>query len=283
MFPKDFFKDIERTMAVLNEIYEKTVIPSLEYYRTFGEKMSEIMNSDGLNELQRTFNDLGEQIRQAADEVVQYKSIIIELGYPPHESLPLPKMRMIVQDYNKHGIEYVKEYIDPLMEKVYDEIFLEELLLDWEDNDLVQDRKSILRSAIKCHKQQLYNSSVPTLLPQLEGIIAKGFRHEGSMGGYQQKVYLKHLLQIDETEERFFSFEEALQSYYLQYILVPFKHGENVDSEVSRHAILHGAFVDYGYKENSIKIILLFDFLLTTLKNLSEDTIQKAKDELTKK
>jgi hypothetical protein len=280
LFSNDTLDEFSRFAKELNETIDRTVRPLIE----FQKEMDNIFESDGFTQLTRTFKDLGEQIRQAADEVGQYKSIIVELGYPPHESLPLGEMRMIVQDYNNHGIEYVKAYIDPLMEKIYDELFLEDLLKQWEKSDLVSDRLSILRSAIRCHKQQLFSASIPTLLPQLEGIIGKGFDHSGWMGGKILKVYIKYLLQLDKTQERFFSFEEALRTYYLRYIINPsFEYGKDVESEISRNAILHGYFLEYGNKENSLKIILLFDFLLTTLSNLGEETIQKAKDELYKK
>ncbi|WP_142245903.1 hypothetical protein [Rossellomorea marisflavi] len=256
--------------------------------RAFGESFSESLKpinnifGEGFTNLRASFEELGKQLREAANDIDKFKPIIVELGYPPHKSLSVPEMRMIVNDYYEHGVEYVRDYIDPLMESYYDDHLIEELTSEWESRGLISDRISILRSAIRCHKQQNYNASIPTLIPQLEGIIAKAFKHRGQMSGYHQKVYLSHLLNVDESKS-FYSFEQGLEKYYIEYILVQFEHGKDIESDISRHAILHGGYVDYGHKNNSLKIILLFDFLLSTLSNLSEETIQNAKEVINKK
>jgi hypothetical protein len=165
------------------------------------------------------------------------------------------------------------------MFEIYDEEYLDHILLKWEQRKLISSRISILRNVIKCHNQQMYNASIPTLLPQLEGTIANAFQHKGKLNSYHLKVYLKHLL-IKPNEERVFSFEEALHNYYIQYVLVNFEHGKEIMSEVSRHAILHGGLTSYGTKENSLKLILLFDFLIDCFDEITEEVIMKARKEI---
>ncbi|UOE57301.1 hypothetical protein [Cytobacillus oceanisediminis] len=269
MFSDDFWKQYKEFTTRIVE----SVVPIIEDVRKTVQES--IMNFPS-----ESFVELGEMLRGINDEAIQFKSIIVELGYPPHTEISIPLMRGIVSDYNEHGIECVKEYIDEVMIFNFDYEFLDFLSRKWEKNEFVKDRIQVLRNVIKCHNQQMYSASIPTLLPQLEGIIAKGFKHEGILSGNHQKIYLKNLL-IDPSEnEDAFKFEQALHNFYLQHILVNFKHGEVILSDVSRHAILHGGKVDYGSEANSLKIILAFDFLLDSLSSLTEDVITDAHKEI---
>ncbi|HDX9646726.1 TPA: hypothetical protein ROY02_003029 [Bacillus cereus] len=73
--------------------------------------------------------------------------------------------------------------------------------------------------------------------------------------------YLETLL----VNEGVFSFDKQIQTFYLNTILVGFEHGEPLQSKLSRNAILHGADVEYGTEENSLKSILIFDYILDRL------------------
>ncbi|MCM2603740.1 hypothetical protein NDQ57_03360 [Rossellomorea marisflavi] len=276
LFSDDFLKAV----TGIQESVKNALTPVIDFQISMRKTFLDITQSEGFINLRKSFAELGNQLREAAEEVDQFRTIIVELGYPPHESLPISDMRMIVQDYNEHGVEYVRKYIDSLMEDIYDDAYIEELTMEWESKELVSDRIPILRTAVRCHKQQAYYASVPTLLPQLEGTIAKGFKQDEYMTQKHLKVYLKKLLKVKNPEDKYLSFEDALETYYLQYILVPFEHGQDVESDISRHAILHGGYVEYGHRNISLKLILLYDFLLSTLSNLSEETIRDAKEEI---
>jgi hypothetical protein len=225
------------------------------------------------------FDEIGKELEKVEDDIIQFKTIIVRLGYPPHEDMPVSDIRRIVADYNEFGEEYVKKYLDDLMFEIYDEKYLDDILLKWEQTKLLSSRISILRNVIKCHNQQMYNASIPTLLPQLEGIIVDAFQHKGELRGHHLGVYLKHLL-IKPNEEESYSFEDAIHIYYMQHILVHFEHGKEIRSEVSRHAILHGGLTNYGSRENSLKLILLFDFLSDCVSKITEETIVVAKKEI---
>jgi len=66
-----------------------------------------------------------------------------------------------------------------------------------------------------------------------------------------------------------YSFDEAIQKYYLDIILAGFEHGTVPKSFLSRHAILHGGDTNYGNITNSLKSILLFDYLQDKFRLLS--------------
>ncbi|MEH6990586.1 hypothetical protein [Cytobacillus firmus] len=273
---KDYTNRITESIQPLLKVTEESIQPLLKVTEELRQSISENVSNIYFEKIA----ELGEIFRGLDDEVIQYKSIIVELGYPPHAEISIPLMRGIVHDYNEHGTDYVKEYIHEVMISNFDYKFLDELLRKWEKNDFVKDRIQILRNVIKCHNQNMYSASIPTLLPQLEGIIAKGFKHKGFLSGYHQKVYLNNLLINPLEDDEAFKFERALHNFYLQHILVNFEHGKEILSDVSRHAILHGGKVDYGTEGNSLKLILAFDFLLDSLSSLSEENIKNVQNEI---
>jgi hypothetical protein len=74
------------------------------------------------------------------------------------------------------------------------------------------------------------------------------------------KSYISELL----TDDSEFSFDAAVQLFYFEVVLANFEHGEQIPF-LSRHAILHGADVGYGTKSNSLRTILLFDYVQSNL------------------
>ncbi|PAD70695.1 hypothetical protein CHH83_02505 [Bacillus sp. 7586-K] len=266
----DFFKNYRNEIKKIFEPLRK--------------QMEELKSMFTLNidftKLMPNFEELGSELKAAGDDLIQFKTIIVELGYPPHDDLPIPIIRRIVYEYNNHGKDYVNSYLNDTLSEFYNEPKLESMLIKWNANPKLRVRLPILRNVMKCHKQQMYHASIPSLLPQLEGMIADTFQHKGQLKGYQLKTYLKHLLLVPDGHATSLSYEEALHSYYIQYVLVNFEHGKTIHSQVSRHAILHGGYYEYGTKENSLKLILLFDYLCDSFSKLKEETIEKAKEEI---
>ena len=229
--------------------------------------------------LKPCYDEIGKMLKEADDIATKYKSIVIELGYPPLMEMPMDYVKKIVTDYKEHNIEYVAEYIDELVLAFHNEQFLWEMAQKWENKKLASSRIHILKNAIKCHNLQMYDASIPTLLPQLDGIVADAFGHTGKFNGYHMKTYLEHMLKKNLNKDEF-TLTDALHEYYTKNLLVGFEFGEQITSDVSRHAILHGGNTQYGKPVNSLKLILVFDFLLTVLNDASEDIIQAAKQEI---
>lgn len=163
-------------------------------------------------------------------------------------------------------------------------------------------RKEILIEASEAYKQGMYHVSVPTFLAQIEGIIidAYGLEKEetrkyhnirsGISFDYQKKL-LKNLLCEDskkfnekkglnyskqDRNHPINAFNEILSDYYENLMITEFKHGQNGSGSVSRHGILHGANVDYGTQETSLKIILFTNLLIKKIASTEPDDLKKA-------
>lgn len=214
---------------------------------------------------------LSRNLEKGIEEEKQMKElfqiVMLGLGFPPSDTLFPKEMKYILDlysSYNGNNNELLKEVITNFLIGCYNEKELNILLQYWEQQTLCQSRIHILREVIQGHILGFYNLTVPTMLSQIEGIIAEGFNHVGHMTAKVQKQYIADLLSCTDIG----SFDNTINEYFLNTILVGFEHGTEIKSDLSRHAILHGADTNFGTKINSLKCILVFDYLLYNLKEV---------------
>ncbi|MBN8193949.1 hypothetical protein JI667_17505 [Bacillus sp. NTK074B] len=190
-----------------------------------------------------------------------FQIVMLDLGFPPSNTLFPKEMKYILELYssfNGNNSVLLKEEITNFLIDCYNEKELNILLRYWEQQTFCQNRIRILCEVIQGHILGFYNLSVPTMLSQIEGIIVEGFNHVGHMTVKVQKQYIADLLSCTDIG----SFDKTINEYFLNTILVSFEHGSEIKSDLSRHAILHGADTNFGTKINSLKCILVFDYLL---------------------
>ena len=140
--------------------------------------------------------------------------------------------------------------IDALFTEYYGGDIRKQIISDLIDIRATKEYEKILNQ-IECgYEQKLYYLVIPALFALIEGIIARGFQHNGRMNGNQLKGYIKELLDGDETE--------SLQEVINKRMLVSFEHGKEVDSPISRHAILHGGDIKFGTEAVALRLLLIF-------------------------
>lgn len=188
----------------------------------------------------------------------KFSAVLLQHGWPPHHQMNLNHMIRIIEANDKEGEnpEQVRKIIDETFIKFYQKERVLQLLESWESKEWLERRIPILKDAIQAHLKGMFFVSAPTVLTQIEGIIADGYHHKGRMAGRNLENYTEKLLSNGDE----FSYDLAIHEYFLQVILVGFEHGAPVESFLSRHAILHGADTSYGTKVNSLKSLLLFDY-----------------------
>jgi hypothetical protein len=111
---------------------------------------------------------------------------------------------------------------------------------------------------LSAHEGQHYTLSVPVLLAQLEGLIAEARRHKGRFTG---KTLVRYLESIRTEGSRF---QRIAARFVVDTLWSDFHHGATAPA-LSRHAILHGADVQYGTAGNSLRAILYFDIIRNAL------------------
>ncbi|MGE8079239.1 hypothetical protein [Peribacillus loiseleuriae] len=230
--------------------------------------------------ISKTMERFKQGIIETEEDLKVFKFAMVDMGYPPHYSIDISTMRSIAQEYSDNK-EETSLYMDEFMKKYYDEDIITEIAMIWEKADILKNRLHLLRNVKNAYNLGMYSLVVPSLLSQFEGILVQAFNITGYVDGKIQRMLIKHLLLNSEDSNRdFLDFDEAIHSYYSNKILDGFKHGHQIDSDVSRHAILHGGDTNFGDQTVAIKLILLFDYLVDSIGKLDDKTIIKAQSEV---
>ncbi|CAH0260946.1 hypothetical protein [Peribacillus simplex] len=223
-----------------------------------------------LYKIQDTFEKISKGIKQTKEDMEVFQVTIVELGYPPHYDVDISQMRMINRDFIVDKKQVV-EYIDEFMAWNYDATAIYEMLIKWEGKKFLERRIQILRNVVKAHNQGMYHLAVLGIISQYEGLIVDAFSITGFVNGSIQQILLEYLLKHESMNS--FGFDKVIFDYYNSNILVSFRHGEELGADISRHAILHGGHTDYGTLPVSLKVILLFDFLVDAIEELTPERI----------
>ncbi|MDP1419217.1 hypothetical protein Q8G35_12425 [Peribacillus simplex] len=227
-----------------------------------------------------TFEKIRRDIEQTEEDMEVFQAAIVELGYPPHYDVDIRQMRKIVKDFIEDKKQVV-EYIDEFMALNYDATAMNEMLIKWDGKPFLERRIQILRNVVRAHNQGMYHLAVLGIISQYEGIIVDAFSITGHVNGHIQQILLEHLLKHKNVIS--FGFDKVIYDYYNSNILVSFRHGEELGANISRHAILHGGHTDFGTLPISLKVILLFDFLVDAIEELTPERILDCQNAVEKK
>ena len=273
---------------------QQTISPIAQQITTQMQTLSSVFNSVGIigQRMQETLNsfnfqerlhDLRELAKRAEETTLSFKTIVIELGFPPHDFMPIYSMKRVIQLYEEKGIEYTRRFLERYMCMfAYSKETLIEIYNSWQQEKKKKKRLPIINTVIEGHFNGYYMLTVPTILAQIEGILVEGILKLEAVDP-DVKIKYEHqknfLGQFLLGSKSLFSFDEQIEEFYLKTVLANFDRGKEVGSDLSRHAILHGEDVNYGTKINSLKGILVFDYLFDKLNEAYKD-IEKSKLEV---
>lgn len=198
--------------------------------------------------------------------IASFKKAMYDSGFPPHDYIDTRKMKEIGLHAKNHTLQETSALITEFVEDFFTCEVIQEMKTDWRKMNWLSDRMPILEEAILSHNDSRYYAAISTLLPQLEGIIAE--RCDGSDYISQNKIKETAKTLLNETS--ILSFDEHILLFYLSHVLSSFEHGKDIEYPLSRHAILHGADKTYGYKVNSIRCIMLFDYIITRINDYEQ-------------
>lgn len=141
------------------------------------------------------------------------------------------------------------EIIDNLFIEYYDEELRNKMLEDLRAIDFLKQYDEMLNQVETGYNNELYYLVVPSLFVLIEGMIARGFNHIGQMRGAHMSSYLEELLKNESGN--------SLHEIINKRMLVSFKHGYEIDSPISRHAIIHGGDINYGREAVALRLFLI--------------------------
>lgn len=198
-----------------------------------------------------------------------------KLGWPPAGRLPVAQLGRLIAGLRKGEIDasevirQIKDYYTPER--------LRRMLDEWLLNPWLADRAQILTAVIDLHIDGRYEASIPTLLPQIEGVVVQQAGITGR--STQPKVVraAKKLLDVDNPDSET-GYNARIAEWVEKDFFQGFTLGSGIVPPLSRNAILHGYDTTYATAENSLRCILAFDHLQTVLTELQRQSESEGAD-----
>lgn len=178
--------------------------------------------------------------------------MLFQLKWPPPGHLSARLVDQITLSFEKGKI--TAQDVDEILLHFYNKDKLQGILNTWAEKDFIKHRIKILEKVITAHVEHQFELSIPTILPQIEGVIADINKHVGRMKLKNIKDYVEEIFVRDSR------FDRVSKAFLLSILYEDFEWRDPVPF-LSRHAILHGADTNYASAANSLRLILMFDQL----------------------
>ncbi|MGB0653467.1 MAG: hypothetical protein ACPGQL_09735 [Thermoplasmatota archaeon] len=187
------------------------------------------------------------------------------LGWPPvhyeHQAL-----HMELEHLFRNAPDDIELQVVRAIHRYMDETGLERMQSDWKSNPLLQSRFAILDDTVQCHRQELWNASLPVWYILVEGILNENIapnKPRRTPRG-QRTIGPLDCFRLITTPHLPFKGWQAIQEFTQKQAWCQYLSSSDSVSN-SRHGVMHGASTDYGTPENSLKALLLFDYVQEVL------------------
>jgi hypothetical protein len=139
---------------------------------------------------------------------------------------------------------------------------LRAMVRSWDDEPAFRVRRPIIREAVELHREGRYKSSIPTLLPHVEGIAVDVF----SPGAGAKNPMLLYKDGVDPEQLDRMLGEALLFTLDVLYQWVPFASINPRARTWNRHVVLHGRSINYASEANSLRVFLTLDQLASEIR-----------------
>jgi hypothetical protein len=209
------------------------------------------------------FDDLIQLLQAHQDAAEAFKAA----GWPIAPSMPFELREHVVTMHKQGKTQYISRTIIGYYQRNNHQHLIE-TVESWESHPLFAPRMHILQDALQAHCRGLYTLSVPSLIPQIEGVLNDYVLVNGLVAklGKIQQVYKAAIGDADEYSLSKWVIATTLL-YQLQtntYVFTDFKSElkKSVDRrQVTRHTVSHGVALKYDRPIHSLKAFLLLDAL----------------------
>jgi hypothetical protein len=200
------------------------------------------------------------------DTVVAYGAICVRLAWPPTMQIPWPHLVAVVEaDRSGAGDANTEAVIREVWAACFDDTEVARIAERWWRWKVVEARRGLLEQALAAHFEGRYALSVPVLLAQIEGVLADAFAHRGRLNGFGVKgANTPYLRLLAAGADPFLGTVATTLLHAEGVTFARFERGEPWHG-LNRHAVLHGADLDYATRERSLQAILTFDLIVDAL------------------
>lgn len=290
---------IAASLNSIKDIYNPNIIKSVQNEMALNAKIKDFMNpyqkvfEDSLRSLTRfefnnkiiAFSGLEKSLIRNIDP------FIFDIGTLLYENLNLERyLNEIAKILHKHGWWYISALPKDLLEKIHedqDKLSKEEvnnmicecleknnfenldaMVNDWFSLDIFDERKKIIITAIKAHKQRDYILVVPVLTPMIEGIIKD----------FMLKRYGIFDSNFKTLKTQFFKKYEQIESFIANYSIACINslyttfdwNNPGKTSDLNRHKLAHGYNIDCDNKVDSLRVILYLNEIFEMISGIIE-------------
>jgi hypothetical protein len=232
-----------------------------------------MVSQDKLFEIAKSFSDGIKELSAEADRLVPY--FISANIWFPHSATGhlIHRIKALVDAGNVTPSDIQAEFIRYFEEEDWKYLCI--MVESWMNNSFFTPRKEIILDSLDAHVRGTYTLSIPTLLPQVEGIASeilekpvgsiarltkeavKGF----SKGRSRDKAELEGILNLLTNPVYFGSPPSGKDSTRLRFSNWINQKGKREEEIINRDAILHGFHIKYASKLNSLRVFLVLDLL----------------------
>jgi len=145
---------------------------------------------------------------------------------------------------------------------------LRDMCKSWEEIPIFVERMHIINDALAAHINGKYTLSVPSLLPQFEGVAAKIL---GNNIAHGTGNHIARLIRENYPDVHPAASKDPLMKFVVNHLFIYINFdtfGEELESQgikaasfLHRHAILHGVHLGYAAPGLSLRAFLLLDAL----------------------
>lgn len=262
----------ERTKQLLNTIQQSRNLTRI-FTDDLGKATKSLKRLVQQTKLIDSIDNYMQNLRQQEEDfrkrIIEFENNIYNDNYWLYQQDWLPLMHAPLNAATKLKKSCLNKKPDEisriLNEKItnyYDRSLIrKEILGNWKKKKFLSNRYPIIRSAVEAHIRSEYALSTVAILPQLEGLMAEHYLWKGESDSHG---YKKCLLEVVENNV-LSGFKRMFTEFITDILLSKFYHGDPIFVCLNRHAILHGADVNYPNAATSLKAILLIDFVIQSI------------------
>lgn len=234
--------------------------------------LKRILNID--NTINSIFGDTTRNLNIALKSLnnaeITYNAFL-DYDIPPHHFMMLGDFKHFVATRNEDDstLEKVKD-IEQYTIDMFDRKIKGRIVLSWSENSLLSERMTLLNQAMECYEKGFYGPAVSVFATQLEGVIKqkvnKQFDHVSTRD-------LKNIVNILFSKKGVGSLDLTSAKYYEDKVV-----SSNKNKPSNRHAIAHGNIANYTEQIDAIRMILIFDCIVSRLDKTEKDILSTVFD-----
>lgn len=189
----------------------------------------------------------------------EYIIVASEYEWVILDDMEITDVQTIVSIHNDNSYEFKEKIrlVDEIYLKYLTEEVINELFLDFMNNKRLNSMMNILGEIKFAYMNRKFYLCCVTLIPLIEGVVFDTF--EGEFYCRQDKL-IKRIKDLADNK-----LSSIVLNIFESKLFSNFRYGQELESNISRHAILHGFDRDYGNEVTFLKLLLLFNTIIEWL------------------